>query len=296
MPSPATHPVEAGEPIDALARLLGRSRPVLVLTGAGVSTDSGIPDYRDAHGEWKRPQPIQYREFVDRPHARQRYWARSFFGWPPFARAEPGVAHRALARLEDAGLVRCVVTQNVDGLHARAGSRGVVDLHGRLDAVACIGCGERIERAAHQDRLAELNPSWGHRAAHLDRHVPPGPAGWLAPDGDADLGEAGYEDFRVPGCPRCAGVLKPTVVFFGEAVPRERVERVRTLLANAGALLCVGSSLMVFSGYRFVREARALGIPVGLVNLGRTRADEDASIKVSAPCGPALEALARRLT
>ncbi len=271
------------EPFDALARLADHARPVLALTGAGVSTDSGIPDYRDTRGDWKRAQPIQFREFVDRPEARQRYWARSFVGWPPFARAEPGPAHRALARLEASGVVHRVVTQNVDGLHASAGSGDVVDLHGTLAEVACLGCDVRIARAEHQRRLDALNPGWSHRAAVI------------APDGDVDLGGADHGAFRVPDCPRCGGVLKPTVVFFGESVPRERVARVRALLAGSGMLLCVGTSLMVFSGYRFVREARALGIPVALVNVGRTRADEEVDLKVSAPCAPVLEALAERL-
>ena len=274
-------PLEA--PLEALVRLAGRARPALALTGAGVSTDSGIPDYRDTRGDWKRAQPIQYREFVERPQARQRYWARSLVGWPSFARAEPGPAHRAIARLEASGVVHRVVTQNVDGLHGRAGSEDVVDLHGSLAEVACLACGDRVARAEHQRRLAALNPGWSHRASAM------------APDGDVDLEGVDYGAFRVPGCAGCGGVLKPTVVFFGESVPRERVAHVRELLASSGMLLCVGTSLMVFSGYRFVREARALGIPVALVNVGRTRADDEADLKVDARCAPVLEALAERL-
>ena len=269
--------------MDALADFVARHQTLLVLTGAGCSTDSGIPDYRDANGDWKRRQPVRYQEFVGSERTRQRYWARSLLGWPAFARARPNAAHAALARLEAAGFVHQTVTQNVDGLHQQAGSRRVIDLHGRLDAVTCLECRYRGSREAFQHALAANNPAFAKLAA------------MLGPDGDADLEDADFSGFRVPCCPSCGGMLKPAVVFFGEPVPKPRVERACQRLAEADALLVIGSSLTVFSGYRFCKLAIAQGQPIAALNLGRTRADDELTLKVALPCGAALSGLLERL-
>lgn len=254
---------------------------LLVITGAGCSTAAGIPDYRDENGAWKRREPMRYQRFVGDSLARQRYWARSMLGWRTMAGALPTTAHHALARMEGAGRIVQLVTQNVDGLHQAAGSRAVVDLHGRIDTVCCLGCGARSPRRALQEQLVVRNPDWlGLDARSL-------------PDGDADLEGLDFAVFEVPDCPNCGGLLKPDVVFFGESVPRDRVAAVRDALAQADAVLVAGSSLMVYSGYRFVDEAVAAGKPVAAVNIGRTRADPVLALKVEAEVGEALEALAR---
>ena len=275
--------VARDDSFEILAETLADKRRIFVLTGAGCSTESGIPDYRDAAGEWKHRRPMQYREFVGSDAARRRYWSRSLVGWRCIAAAEPNAAHRALANLEEGQRLTCLVTQNVDGLHRKAGSRGAIDLHGRLDRVECLECKTRFCRDAFQYQLEHLNPSWGETPAVT------------TPDGDADLGEVDLESFRVPSCLRCGGVLKPWVVFFGEQVPKHRVERAFAALAEADALLVAGSSLMVFSGYRFARAAAERGIPMALVNLGKTRADGEAAPKVEGRCGEILPRLADRL-
>ncbi len=257
-----------------------RGRRVLALTGAGCSTDSGIPDYRDEAGAWKRSPPVQYRDFVRSESVRRRYWARSFAGWPRMADAEPNTAHRALAQLEAAGHIQALITQNVDGLHQKAGQRAVIDLHGRIDGVVCLECATPMGRAEFQQRLAEANPGW--RAGVL---------GW-APDGDADLEADAYAAFGIPACPHCKGVLKPAVVFFGEHIPADTNQAAATAVAGAEAVLVVGSSLMVWSGYRLVRAAAERGIPVVAVNRGQTRADALIDLKIDAPCGPVLERVA----
>jgi len=269
--------------LNELADFIRRRQRLFVLTGAGCSTESGIPDYRDASGAWKHRQPVQYQDFVRSEAVRQRYWARSMLGWPRFAQARPNSAHDALARLEAAGFVRQLVTQNVDGLHQQAGSRRVIDLHGRLDAVECLHCGDRTSRAILQRILEQRNPAFRRLAAAA------------APDGDAGLEDADFSQFQAPACGRCGGVLKPGVVFFGESVPRTRVTLACERLATAEALLVVGSSLMVFSGYRFCRAAAEQAKPIAAVNLGRTRADELLALKVAVPCGQALSALTERL-
>lgn len=266
------------DPLAALADFLGHRRRLFVLTGAGISTASGIPDYRDLEGGWKRPPPVTYQAFTADAKTRARYWARSLVGWRRFGAARPNDAHVALARLEAEGRVEALLTQNVDGLHQRAGSRNVIDLHGRLDEVRCLGCERRIARADFQRELERRNPDW----AAVDA--------FDAPDGDADLDGVDFSTFDVPGCAGCGGLLKPDVVFFGENVPRERVERAQAHLAAGDAMLVVGSSLMVFSGFRFVREAVRLGKPVAAINLGRTRADDLLSLKVEADCAVALRA------
>ncbi len=260
----------------ALREFIARHRRLFVLTGAGCSTDSGIPDYRDAAGEWKRAQPVQFRSFMDDPLTRRRYWARSLVGWRRFGHAKPNDAHRALAALERQGRVGLLVTQNVDRLHQAAGSAAVVDLHGRLDTVRCMGCERRLPREELQQELLSRNPDW----VDLDARI--------APDGDADLHGLDFSGFAVPDCEHCGGVLKPDVVFYGESVPGERVTTAMQAVAEADAMLVVGTSLMVYSGYRFAREAAAAGKPIATVNLGRTRADDLVSLKVTQPCGAAL--------
>jgi NAD-dependent SIR2 family protein deacetylase len=267
---------------ERLSELVARGG-VFVLTGAGVSTDSGIPDYRDEHGDWKRRQPIQFREFTGSESARQRYWARSFMGFPRLAGARPNPAHHALRALERRGLTRLLVTLNVDGLHQAAGSNDVVDLHGRIDRVVCLACRAESDRSALQAELAALNPDWAERGAAM------------APDGDAEPGAVDYASFRVAACSGCGGLLKPDVVFFGENVPRPRVDRALGALQGARSLLVVGSSLMVFSGYRFTRAAARLGIPIAVINRGRTRADANAALKVEGNAGDVLTDIARRL-
>lgn len=267
--------------LDPLVDLL-RGRRFTVLTGAGVSTESGIPDYRSPR-PGPRPAPMQHDTFVRDESARRRYWARSAVGYPRVSRAEPNAAHHALADLERRGLVAGVITQNVDGLHQRAGSRRVVELHGALRRVRCLACGIVTSRHDVQRRIAALNPTHPMEAA-------------LRPDGDAALAESNVVQFEVPPCETCGGILMPDVVFFGGSVPRETVEAAWRLYDEGEALLVVGSSLAVYSGFRFVVRAEKEGTPVGLLTLGSTRADGRVSAKVSAPLGVALPALASRLT
>ncbi len=260
----------------ALEDFIFRHDRLFVLTGAGCSTNSGIPDYRDTDGNWKRAQPVTYQAFVGNPLTRQRYWARSLIGWRRFGQAQPNDTHRALARLEALGRSELLLTQNVDRLHQAAGSTQVIDLHGRLDLVRCMGCEQTMPRDDLQQWLVALNPSW----ADLDAVT--------APDGDADLEGLDFSSFTVPPCPHCGGVLKPDVVFFGENVPRDRVHAATRSLEQSDAMLIVGSSLMVYSGFRFVQAAVHGGKPVAVVNLGRTRADSLLTLKVEQPCDEAL--------
>ena len=262
-----------------LEDFIAAHRRLFVLTGAGCSSGSGIPDYRDEQGAWKRTPPVTYQAFVGDGITRRRYWARSLVGWPRIAQAQPNAAHRALAALEAQGRCSQLLTQNVDGLHQAAGSRAVIDLHGRLDAVVCLGCGASSSRADVQRRLAEANPAWAGLAAGA------------APDGDADLEDRDFATFQVPACDACGGMLKPDVVFFGENVPRTRVDAAMARLAQADGMLVVGSSLMVYSGLRFVHAAVRAQIPVAAVNLGRTRADDLLRFRMAAPCGDALRFL-----
>lgn len=258
-------------------------RRCVVLTGAGVSTESGIPDYRDGQGQWKRKPPVQFRDFVQSPAARQRYWARSLIGWRHIAAAQPSAAHRALAELDARGFVQQIVTQNVDGLHQRAGSRRVIDLHGRLDRVVCLNCGNMIDRERFQRQLEALNPVWRSYTARV------------APDGDADLDGVDFDSFTVPDCERCGGILKPDVVFFGESVPRARSAAALAAVESASALLVAGSSLMVWSGFRLVRAAAERGTSIVAINRGRTRADALLDFKCEAECGALLADVAQRL-
>lgn len=260
----------------ALEQFIARHPRLFVLTGAGCSTDSGIPDYRDADGAWKRTPPVQFQAFMRDDTTRRRYWARSLVGWRRFGHARPNPAHHALSRLEHLGHIELLVTQNVDGLHQAAGSSQVIDLHGRLDQVRCMGCGDLTPRQRLQDRLVAANPAW----ADLDART--------APDGDADLDGVDFSTFAVPACERCDGVLKPDVVFFGENVPRDRVDTAMGCLHRADGVLVVGSSLMVRSGFRFAQAAADRGLPIAAVNLGRTRADDLLALKIERPCAEAL--------
>ncbi len=258
-------------------------RPLVALTGAGMSTDSGIPDYRGPGSP--RRTPMTYAEFVTGPTAQRRYWARSHVGWARMARARPNAGHRAVADLERLGVLRGVITQNVDGLHRTAGTRAVIDLHGRVAEVVCLRCRRISDREELQRRLTALNPGFVDAV---------GPQVEAAPDGDAVL--ASVEGFRLARCTGCDGALKPDVVFFGENVPRDRVDRAFALVDGLadenGALLVAGSSLTVMSGLRFVRHAHRLGVPVVIVNRGATRGDELADVHVDQGCSETLTALA----
>ena len=271
-----------GSPAE-LATLLRSASRTLVLTGAGCSTGSGMPTYRDPSGQWLRRSPIFYQDFLKRPEARRRYWARSFFGWRAMQQAHPGPAHHALAAMGRHGRVGTVVTQNVDGLHQRADQPQVIELHGSLRAVGCLDCNARTDRDLVQQRLAALNPDWS--APILE----------LRPDGDAELDEQAWPGFRVADCEACGGTLKPDVVFFGESVPRGRSERIDAALNAADALLLVGTSAVVWSGFRLVRQAAARGLPIAAVNDGRTRADPLLRFKIGGDCGLALRAVAHEL-
>ena len=260
----------------SLQDFVDQHRRLFVLTGAGCSTNSGIPDYRDADGNWKRQQPVTYQAFMGDEATRRRYWARSMVGWRRFGKALPNNAHRALSKLETAGRSELVLTQNVDRLHQAAGSERVIDLHGRLDTIRCMGCDRKSPRDELQGELARLNASW----VDLDAAS--------APDGDADLDAHDFSTFDVPSCPICQGILKPDVVFFGESVPRDSVDTAAAHLKKADGMLIVGSSLMVYSGFRFVQMAARAGLAIAAVNLGRTRADEILALKVEEACEDAL--------
>jgi NAD-dependent SIR2 family protein deacetylase len=268
--------------VEPLSDFVRRHPRLFVLTGAGVSTASGIPDYRDTEGRWKRKPPVYLADFLASAAVRRRYWSRSMRGWPLVARARPNAAHEALARLQSAHMTQ-LVTQNVDGLHQRAGSEAVIELHGNIGRVACTVCSHGIDRGELQQWLEAANPS----LAGVDATQ--------APDGDAEVELAPGEAFEVPDCPACGGVLKPDVVFFGETVPRLRVERAMAALDQSDALLALGTSLMLYSGLRFCHRAHSLAKPIAAVNLGRTRADPLLALKVELPCAQVLEELVTEL-
>jgi NAD-dependent SIR2 family protein deacetylase len=281
--APLTREPAPSTALDALAQLVAEG-DVVVLSGAGLSTESGIPDYRGATGSLRRHTPMTYQTFVGDPRGRHRYWARSFIGWRQIRTARPNAGHHVVAELQSAGLVGGVITQNVDGLHQAAGAREVLELHGGLDRTICLGCGDVASRAELDGRLRAVNPSFGPRVDEVN------------PDGDAELPEEVLDGFVMVDCLACGGgPLKPDVVFFGETVPRDRVDRSFELVDGAGCLLVLGSSLTVMSGYRFVLRANKLDIPVAIVNLGATRGDAKADVLVDAPLGEALPELARRL-
>jgi len=265
--------------IDRLVEFVRQRKNITVLSGAGCSTGSGIPDYRDEDGNWKNAQPVQFGDFVKSPAVRKRYWARSFAGWRRISKARPNAAHAALAKLEQSGHVQSLITQNVDSLHRMAGSRMVIDLHGVLHETRCLHCDTEGKRSDWQAILEENNPGWTPQVAAY------------TPDGDAELSDSDYLEFNVPDCPVCGGIIKPDVVFFGESVPAKKVNAATERLERSDALLVVGSSLMVFSGYRFAHLANAAKIPVVIINRGRTRADDIAVHKLSSDCAEVLPRL-----
>ena len=259
--------------------MVGRGR-VAVLSGAGISTESGIPDYRGDGGSLRRHTPMTYDDFVASEHGRRRYWARSHVGWRTIARAAPNDGHRAVATLQKRGLLTGVITQNVDGLHQAGGATDVIELHGSLDRVICLGCRETSARSELDRRLHAANPDFGGVATRIN------------PDGDVELDEQLVAGFALVDCVGCdRGVLKPDVVFFGENVPRPRVEQCYQLVEDSDALLVLGSSLTVMSGLRFVRRAAQAGKPVLIINKGRTRGDKEAAVRVDRPLGQALTEL-----
>ncbi|QRO00269.1 NAD-dependent protein deacetylase [Archangium violaceum] len=270
------------EGADALASLL-RGRRLVVLTGAGCSTESGIPDYRGPGTRARARNPIQHREFLTRPEVRARYWARSLLGWPRFSSARPNAAHASLAAMERQGHVSGLITQNVDRLHHAAGSQHVIELHGALARVRCLDCDAIEPRVELQERLLALNPGFSERAAEL------------LPDGDAELPLEAVRAFQVAGCTRCGGTLKPDVVFFGDNVPPPTVEAAFAMLERSDALLVVGSSLAIYSGFRFLQRAVDRHMPIGLVNIGECRGAELVDVRVEARAGEVLPRLAAAL-
>ena len=271
--------MQAPELVNLLA-----GRTIAVLTGAGISTDSGIPDYRGPDSPPSNPMTIQ--QFTSSPAFRQRYWARNHIGWRHMAARRPNAGHRAVAALQHAGPAIGVITQNVDLLHTKAGSTDVINLHGTYDQVICLQCGHTMTRTALADQLERLNPGFEQRAGEVGSIA-------VAPDADATVEDTA--NFRYLDCPRCSGMLKPDIVYFGESVPKDRVQQAYSLVDRADALLVAGSSLTVFSGYRFVRHAAAQHKPIAIINRGLTRGDEQATVKVDSGCSELLTLLAGEL-
>lgn len=269
--------------IAPILEFISKQSQLLVITGAGISAASGIPTYRDDQGTWQRSQPIQHQEFIRSEHYRQHYWSRSAVGWPPVAKATPNKAHRELASLEEAGKLSLLVTQNVDRLHQRAGHRHVIDLHGRMDRVICLDCGQYESREDLQIRLLRDNP-------FLETLTAP-----MAPDGDADIRDGYADQISCPRCPHCGGTPMPDVVFYGGSVPRERVVNIQNKLEASDGVLVVGSSLSVYSAFRFCKSAREKSIPIAVINRGITRADELATLKFNADCEDTLEHINQHL-
>lgn len=268
--------------LELLQGFVNRAGRLFVITGAGLSTESGIPDYRsEGVGLYARTdrRPMQHAEFTRSAKARQRYWARNYLGWPQFSSHQPNDAHRALRRWEAAGRLHWLVTQNVDALHAKAGAQRMTELHGCAHRVMCLGCGTISPRKELQRRFVELNPDWSAQA------------GAVAPDGDVFLEDEQVLHFRVPSCTNCGGILKPEVTFFGDNVNKATVQFVHDRLAESDAVLVVGSSLQVYSGYRFLLAANDRKIPVAILNIGPTRADHMAELRVSSRCGEVLSAI-----
>jgi NAD-dependent SIR2 family protein deacetylase len=266
------------DPLRVLADLVADAE-VVILSGAGLSTESGIPDYRGPSGLSRRAQPMTYQAFTGSAAGRQRYWARSHLGWRHMARAIPNAGHQAVAELERRGLLAGIITQNVDGLHQAAGAQRVIELHGSIHRVVCLGCGQRTSREELGQRLGAANPGWDALVTEIN------------PDGDADLADEYVADFDVVDCASCGGWLKPDVVFFGEGVPRQRVDECYALAERGAALIVLGSSLSVMSGYRFVRHVAKRAIPIGIVNQGPTRGDSQALVTLDAPLGRTLTTL-----
>lgn len=278
---PASSSVDSSA-LEQLQSIVSQASSLFVISGAGLSTESGIPDYRsEGVGLYARTdrRPMQHSEFVRSAKSRQRYWARNYVGWPQFSSHLPNSAHFALKDWEDKGKLQWLVTQNVDALHLKAGNERLTELHGCTHRVVCLGCGSLTLRAELQKRFAALNPSWAASA------------GAVAPDGDVFLEDEQVLNFRVPACDACGGILKPEVTFFGDVVNRATVQFVHNKLAESDAVLVAGSSLQVYSGYRFLLAASERKLPIAIVNIGPTRADHLADVKLSARCGEVLPAI-----
>ncbi len=283
--TPECLPPETAPLVDVgtLQAFIAEHPKLFVITGAGISRASGIPTYRDEIGTWKTNSPIQHGEFLKDVAVRQRYWARSFGGWPNVGTARPNKAHRQLVTLEQRGYVTSLLTQNIDRLHQKAGQKRVIDLHGRLDEVVCMDCGAITPREQIQHWLEQHNP-------HLENLKVE-----MAPDGDAEVREELIGRVKVPDCERCSGLLKPNVVFYGGSVDREKVNYLIDKLQHADAMLVIGSSLMVYSSFRFCKYAVERNIPIACINQGMTRADGLLAMKVSADCGEVLTELSAAL-
>jgi len=262
--------------ISETVRWIMQHKRLLVLTGAGCSTASGIPAYRDSSGSWQRRDPIMYQDFLHSSKTRRRYWARSFLGWPLMQQAKPNNSHIALAALEQQGQIAQLITQNVDSLHHSAGHMNCINLHGTLSEVICLQCQQYLPRHTVQGLLSDINTQWQAEIKAVN------------PDGDVELDGQAYPGFNVANCPDCGGILKPDVVFFGESIPQARMQQVNQALDACDAVLAVGTSLVVWSGYRIVRDVANAGLPVAAINDGRTRADELLQFKLSGDCGQRL--------
>lgn len=263
--------------MQAIISLLSAHEDWFVLTGAGVSAASGVPTYRNRDGVWQRKPPVTHQEFMAEQSSRQRFWSRNMVGWRFMIDAQPNSAHQALVKLQQLGMVSCLVTQNVDGLHQRAGSQSVIDLHGRVDSVSCMACGHKYPRTSLQTWLEAQNPEYALLA------------GGIAPDGDADLDHLDYSAMQVPDCEHCGGILKPDAVFYGDSVPKDRLLLAEQKLRQAKGLVVAGSSLMTYSGYRFCLWAQQQGKPIVLLNEGKTRADDIATLKIGGNCAEVLQ-------
>ncbi|MDG1207426.1 MAG: NAD-dependent protein deacetylase [Pseudomonadales bacterium] len=259
---------------------------LLIISGAGCSQDSGIPTYRDKEGNWLRNDPIQHKDYLNDAFTRQRYWARSYYGWRQIVEAQPNSAHQSLVTLQKLGFGSKLVTQNVDGLHQLAGHKNVIDLHGSLSEVVCLSCGEITDRNEHQKHLLDMNPSLDSLRSHPE----------IRPDGDAEVDNSIASTLNLPKCGRCKGVLKPNVVFYGGSVDRGLVQDIYQMTQDADAVLIIGSSLMVFSSFRFVKRARELEKPIVAINDGMTRADDFLTTKFEQPCQELLIATTSLLT
>lgn len=270
--------------LEQIQQFIGQQPRLFIITGAGLSVQSGIPSYRDHNGKWQRSKAIQHSEFLNQRISRQRYWSRSLFGWPLIANAKPNTAHRQLAQWEKDGRIQQLLTQNVDGLHRAAGCNNVLELHGRMDRVQCLACYRYIDRQQIQQQLFEKNQ---HILQQFEQHSVA-----MAPDGDADIDPAIAKQLQCPSCPKCSGTVMPDVVFYGGTVPKARVSLAYEQLKKSSGVLIIGSSMMVFSAFRFCRHAAQEGIPIAAINQGLTRADNLLQCKLEMDCSAALRLLA----
>jgi len=278
---------------DQLTDFIQRAQPLLVLTGAGISTASGIPDYRDANGNWKHAKPVQYRDFMDKTQVYRRYWARSSIGWPLMRNATPNPAHQALARLQQSQVIGTLITQNVDSLHQKAEHETVINMHGHLRTVSCQECHDEWDRDALQRELHKHNADWFETYHAQDAREN---SAAVKPDGDVELEDKTYAEFKPPYCQHCGGRLKPDVVFFGETIPAQTTQAVQSATEQHSGLLVIGSSLTVFSGFRIAREFHQRKLPFAIINQGVTRADALRPLKLEHDACALLSTVAQRLT